>query len=454
MFRSLRSRLWLSYAALIVTALLVVAITLILFLLRDPLLYRKTFLRLAAAQTLVDEQTVSAGQISDIAKAMNVRVMVFDGSGRLMQDSAGNQAALALPADPRSLVSTGFERDFLGRPWFYAVKRLSNGDWLLVAAPRPKVAPVLAVLTDELSAPLLEGGVIALLLSLVLAYIIARWVADPLEQVVVAARTQPADNIPHVAERGPHEVQELTKAFNAMVARVRASRLAQRDFVANVSHELKTPLTSIQGFAQALMDGTVSRPEEQRQAAQVIYSEATRMHRMAVDLLDLARLDGGTAEFRRAPVNMPALLRSVCDKFQPIALNAGVALHLALPAKLSDVTGDGDRLAQVFSNLVDNGIKFTSSGGSVTIRAMEDRGEVQVSVTDTGKGISANALPHIFDRFYRADTARSGGDGHGAGLGLAIVHEVVAAHGGRISVRSAEGRGTGFVVHLPLNRIA
>ncbi len=452
MFRSLRARLWLSYAALILTALSVVGVVLVLFLLRDPLLYRKIFVRLAAAETLLSAPNRSLIQISDVSRALDVRVLLFDSSGRLVQDSGGNQTALPLPSGLLKLRPTGLERDFAGRPWLYTLKQLGDGSWLLIAAPRPKVAPVLAVLTDELSAPFLEGGLIALLLSLLLAYLIARWVAAPLEQVVAAARTFPPENIPEVPERGPQEVRQLARAFNALVARVRSSRNAQRDFVANVSHELKTPLTSIQGFAQALMDGTADDPDARRQAAQVIFTEAGRMHRMALDLLDLARLDAGTAQFQCAPVDMLALLRSLSDKFQPIALEAGVALQLGLPPTLPPDPGDGDRLAQVFSNLVDNALKFTPRGGSVTIRAAQDRGEVQVAVHDTGKGIPPRALPHIFDRFFRADGARSGGSAQGAGLGLAIVHEVIAAHGGRISVRSAEGRGTGFVVHLPLFR--
>ena len=117
---------------------------------------------------------------------------------------------------------------------------------------------------------------------------------------------------------------------------------------------------------------------------------------------------------------------------------------------LPALTGDGDRLAQVFSNLVDNALKFTARGGSINIGAVRNGDEIQVSVNDTGSGIPAAAIPHIFERFYRADSARAGGDKHGAGLGLAIAHEIVTAHGGRISVRSALGRGTGFVVHLPL----
>jgi signal transduction histidine kinase len=319
-----------------------------------------------------------------------------------------------------------------------------------VASPRPKIIPVLAVLTDEISAPLLEGGLIALLLSLVLAFVIARWVADPLQQVIIAARTIPADAIHPVLESGPHEVRELMKAFNAMLERVQSSQTSQRDFVANVSHELKTPLTSIQGFAQALMDGTAQTPEERHMAAEIIYNEAGRMHRLALDLLDLARLDAGTADLKMAPVDITALLNSIIEKFKPLAGAAGINLKVSLPGSMPTIIGDGDRLAQVFTNLVDNALKFTPRDGTVTLRAIQDKGEVQVSVSDTGKGIPAEAISHIFDRFYQADGSRANGDKGGAGLGLAIVHEIVAAHGGRISVRSALGRGTGFIVHLPL----
>lgn len=453
MFRSLRSRLWLSYALLIMAALFVVALVLIAFLVRNPLVYRNISLRMQAAQAAVlAAPSPSRDTVHEVARLYEVRILLFGKREDLLLDTAPGQPAMGLPPGAQNARLTGVERDVSGKPWFYSSRQLEDGNWLVVAAPRPKVGVVVALLTDELSAPFLEGGAIALVLSLLAAFLLARWMADPLEQMVRAARTMPSDNIPPVEERGPEEVRTLARAFNAMVGRVRTSRAAQRDFVANVSHELKTPLTSIQGFAQALMDGTVDGPEQRRQAAQVIYDEAGRMHRMALDLLELARLDAGTAEFKRAPVDVPALLRSICDKFEPMARAAGIALHLVLPGTAPPLMGDGDRLAQVFGNLVDNALKFTPRGGSVTIRCTQDRGELQVSVTDTGRGISASALPHIFERFYQADPSRAGGNAHGAGLGLAIAQEVVAAHGGRISVRSAEGRGTGFVVHLPLPR--
>jgi signal transduction histidine kinase len=150
------------------------------------------------------------------------------------------------------------------------------------------------------------------------------------------------------------------------------------------------------------------------------------------------------------PVDMTALLKGVVEKFNPMAANAGVILKLSLPNKLPVLMGDGDRLAQVFINLVDNAVKFTPRDGKIILRAICDKGEIQVSVSDTGKGIPEDAIPHIFERFYQADISRTGGEKHGAGLGLAIVNEIVVAHGGRISVRSTQGRGTGFILHLPL----
>ena len=460
MFSSLRSRLWLSYAMMIVTALTVVAAVLLAYLIRNPNLYRQTLDRLRAAEGVIQGRpgqlagALDNNSLQNVAGTFNVRVLIFGGDRSLLQDTDPSAARLPFPQPlllPRIVPEV---RDAKGKFWLYTISALPNGNSLVVAAPRPR-APVLAVFADELLIPLSEGALIALSLSLLLAFIVSRWVADPMQQVVEAARGFPSEEIRPVSPRGPHEVQELTRTFNEMISRVKSSQQSQRDFVANVSHELKTPLTSIQGFAQAILDGTADTPEERRQAAEVIYTEAGRMHRMVLNLLDLARLEAGTADLKMAPLNVRALLNAIAEKFAPLAQKAGVTLRLDMPPGLPALVGDGDRLAQVFTNLVDNALKFTPSGGQVTLRAASRAnagGEMVFEVQDTGPGIPPEALSRIFDRFYQVDLSRSGGKKHGAGLGLSIVQEIVQAHGGRISVRSQLGQGTTFVLNLPLSQ--
>ncbi len=323
MFSSLRARLWLSYAVLIVTALGVVAFVLILYLLRNPVLYRQTFVQLRAAENLLDQPNSNT---DFIAQALEVRVLTFNSSGTTLTDTNPTSSPIPLPSQTIFARITQTVRDRTGKNWLYTMREFPNGNWLMVASPRPK-EPILALLTDELLLPLLVGGAIALLLSLLLAFMIARWVADPLQRLVYSARAFALGTAMPIEARGPHEVQELTRVFNAMMTRVQASQKSQRDFVANVSHELKTPLTSIQGFAQAIMDGTVDTPAARQQAAQVIYNESGRMHRMALDLLDLARLDAGIINLQMSPVDIGALLNGIIEKFTPMASNAGVTLE-------------------------------------------------------------------------------------------------------------------------------
>lgn len=455
MFSSLRSRLWLSYALLIVTALSVVALILFVYLIRNPFLYRQTLERLRAVQTVVverDEQSLSSAA-KRASKTFGVRIILFSQDKQILLDTyAGKESALLFPGKKLLLRNNLITRDENAIPWLYSLEKLPDKTYIMVAAPRPRLS-LTNVFTDEFLPLIFQSGLIALLLSLIVAFFFARWIADPLQKVVLAARAMPSAEIKPVETRGPLEVQDLTRAFNSMIQRTQASQKSQREFVANVSHELKTPLTSVQGFAQALLDGAADSEEARQQAAQVIYDESGRMHRMVLDLLDLARLDAGTANITMSPVNMPALLNAIAEKFTPQLQRAGVNIKVDVDLNLPGIIADGDRLAQVFTNLVDNALKFTPRGGLISLRALIVTEEMLVSVSDTGAGISAEAQAHIFDRFYQADPARRGGEKHAAGLGLAIAHEIVQAHGGRISVRSRLGEGTSFDVFLPLERL-
>jgi signal transduction histidine kinase len=457
MFSSLRSRLWLSYALVTTAALTVVAIVLSIYIIQNPSTYRQASARLTIVTALLGKSETEWAnlataelqtRIEQVDQVYTTRVVLYSSNRRLLNDSqSAVQPALQLPRFPR-LRPYSILRDQKGNYWLYMLHHLNDGRWLLLAVPRPAV-PLLTILSDELMLLVLGAGAIALIISLLVAFWLARWIGDPLQRVVVASQRMPSAEAIPIAPRGPHEVQELTQAINEMNSRVQTSQKSQREFVANVSHELKTPLTSVQGFAQALLDGTASTPEAQKQAAQVIYNESGRMHRMVLDLLDLARLDAGTLDLQRAPVDLTALLNSIAEKFAPQARLGNLDIRVDA-STLPVITGDGDRLAQVFTNLVDNALKFTPARGSITLRAAQADSGVQVEVADTGEGISPEALPHIFDRFYQADPSRPGGRKHGAGLGLAIVKEIVGAHGGKISVRSEPGTGCTFTVNLPL----
>ncbi len=455
MFTSLRSRLWLSYALIITVALSAVAIVLLAFLIRNPALSRQTQQQLTTVRDIILEAPQrfvnNTDLLANIAQANNVRVIVFDQSREAVIDTEPAEPKITFPRRNLLKRNTQTARDAAGELWIYTFSRLQNGQTLVVAAPRPRV-PVLNIFADEFFLPILQAGGFALLLSLIFAFALSRWVADPLQQVILAAHNYPSEEIEPLSPRGPREVQDLTRAFNSMVGRVHDSQKSQRDFVANVSHELKTPLTSIQGFAQAILDDTASTTETRKQAAQIIYDESGRMHRMALDLLDLARLEAGTADLQMSDVDLKALLQGIVDRFTPQAQKANVILRLDVPSDLSPIVGDGDRLAQVLTNLVDNALKFTPEKGEITLTAREFEGRVEVSVTDSGIGVASEALPHLFDRFYQADPSRAGGERHGAGLGLAIVKEIVEAHGGKIGVRSQMGHGTTFTIQLPLAR--
>ncbi|KAA3644956.1 MAG: sensor histidine kinase [Chloroflexi bacterium] len=460
MFASLRSRLWLTYALLIGVVLFVVGSALVVYFLNNPLVERQAATRLRLVVNSLNNQRFLQGFDGDVEQVVtrisenfDVRISVFRGDGLLVADSQTDGEALNINlaefpfnADAPPVLRT---RDSSGQLWLYTAAPVLDRFFVLVATPRPR-ASLASILTDDLFVPLIQAGALALLLSLVLAFLISRWVAAPLQRMAEAVGNVATGYYGPIEPQGPREVRHLANAFNDMTTRVQASQQSQRDFVANVSHELKTPLTSIQGFAQAILDGTADSPETQQQSASVIHDEAGRMHRLVVDLLDLARLDAGTADLARAPLDLAALLDGVARKLAPQSQQASIDLQADIPA-LPSFIGDGDRLAQVFTNLVDNAIKYTPAGGQVLLRAKQQNGNVQVSIADNGPGISKEELSRIFERFYQIDKSRSG-NGHSVGLGLAIAQQIVHAHGGHITAHSEKGRGSVFVITLPVAR--
>src|SRR4030042_1480822 len=227
----------------------------------------------------------------------------------------------------RGGVAQGETTDALDRRWLYVVRTLTNGDWLIIAAPRPTLRALL-VYGDDLLAPLVQAALVGLAASVFLARLVSRWVTAPLRRLAAAARSVSAGRYEeHVPLEGPMEVESLAADLNQMVKRVQATQQGQGDFVANVSPEPKTPLTSIDGFAQAILDGTAADREAQVHAAHVIHEESDRLARLVDDLLALARLDAGQTAFAREPVDLNALVARVVDRLSLRAQDQGVRLE-------------------------------------------------------------------------------------------------------------------------------
>jgi len=457
MFTSLRSRLWLSYALLVGVVLVVVFGALVVYVARSNLLSRVELTNVA--NRIAERQNISIpqranleGVVSRLDENLGLRILVLDPQWNTLADSRASTDGDLPPIPPperEQLARVSVITDASGENWLYVSRRLQGNFIVVVATPRQPLREVIASpVLRELAGDILLAGAFALLLALLLAYLISRWVAAPLQKMSKAAIAVAEGRRTQVELAGPDEVRALGKAFNEMTHRVHASQESQRDFVANVSHELKTPLTSIQGFAQAILDGTASAPDALKRAAQVIYDESGRMHRLVLDLLDLARLDAGTADLARAPLDLAQLLRAVVEKFTPQSHEAQVQLTTEI-GDLPGFIGDGDRLSQVFTNLVDNALKHTPAGGRVVIRAHRKGDWVEVSVGDTGPGIPPEELTRIFERFYQLDKARKGGAGHGVGLGLSIARQIIQAHHGTLTAQSKEGQGSVFTVSLP-----
>jgi len=342
----------------------------------------------------------------------------------------------------------------LGPPWAVAPVRV-NGTVVaavMVARGRPPGA-----IARELAPWLAVGLAVLLAAGTALASLaVFRPAQTRLTDLEDAARRFGAGDLTARAlERGGDEVAAVARAFNRMAddaaareaALVDADR-ARRQLLADVTHELRTPLTAIRGYTETLMLPAFAPASASGQRfVHIVDVETQRLERLVNDLLDLARFDAGGSTFERAPVPVAALFTRVVERHGPAAEAAGVTLTTAIDAGIDAVPGDGRRLEQVVQNLTANALRHTPSGGRVTWQAIADGDAVVLRVTDTGEGIGAEHLPHVFDRFYKADPARS--DGTGTGLGLSIVKAIVERHGGRVSVSSRRGAGTTFDVRLP-----
>jgi signal transduction histidine kinase len=270
---------------------------------------------------------------------------------------------------------------------------------------------------------------------------------QPLRDMAKAAqRMRTGDYGQRVHTSSRDEVGQLAVAFNTMSGELESLERLRRDLVANVSHELKTPISALRAHLENLLDG-VERPDAQ--TLQMMLVQTERLTRLVEQLLELSRLEAGDVPMVRERLPLRPLVDRVLSELEVVRARRAVELHERVPDDLPPVYADAERVHQVLFNLLDNAVRFTPSGGRVTITASRRNGAVDVAVTDTGPGIAPEHLPRLFERFYRVDSARSRDEG-GTGIGLAIARSVVEAHGGRIWAESEPGKGSTFTFQLPV----
>src|SRR5882672_2806601 len=303
---------------------------------------------------------------------------------------------------------------------------------------------------------LLSTLVVMIVIGVFPAVAIGRWIAkralQPVDQIITEVREITDGRTLHRRLAVPmvrDEMGRLAETLNQMMTRLERSFAALRRFTADASHELKTPLTVVRaGVERAITRPDV--PQETLAALEETLQEVNRMTELLDSLLTLARADEGRAELHRDPVDLRAIVTEAGETGELLADHAGVAIEIRTPPEPVVLAVDRSRVRQLLLNLIENAVKYTPRGGNVSVQLAASDGEVRLTVADSGIGIAPGDLPHVFDRFWRADSARTRtGERPGAGLGLAISKWIVEAHGGAIEVQSRPGRGTTFTVTLP-----
>ncbi len=489
----LHTRLLLSYIILIAITLGVIGVTLVVFLGTRPAPPQSTFQDLGytaqghlrqflrprpgLARQLASPEGIME-QLSEFSEASGIRTLLVEvESGGIGFDSndefeAGTPINWQLSAgegpslppglrfageNERRTIATGSFRNPDGEEWLFVGIGFTRPNQnqeevaLVYALPRPTQSLVGALnqFAEAIAPPIMQAAFTGIVIAVFMAVIVSRTIARPLFYISDGARAVAAGDFDQqVPVTGPPEVRTVAESFNYMTQAVKSAQTVQHDFMVNVSHDLKTPLTSIQGYSQAIMDGASMDPV---QSATVIHEEAARLNRMVAEITDLARLQDGRVALKMVDLDLSQIVSAIGQRLAIVAEKKAIDLHVDADP-LPPIQGDGDRLAQVVTNLISNALKYTPREGKVRVKTQVNNGGVEMTVTDNGLGIPADDLPRIFERFYQVEKARS--PRRGTGLGLAITREIVQAHGGSISATSAgPDQGSTFTIWLPCEQV-
>jgi signal transduction histidine kinase len=295
---------------------------------------------------------------------------------------------------------------------------------------------------------LLKAGIAAILAAGAVSWLVSQQVTRPLRQVAAASHHIAEGHFEQrIPQRRKDELGELIGSFNHMAARLAETETMRQQLIADVSHELKTPLASIKGYMEGLQDGVIAATPE---TFEIIHHEADRLQRLVYDLQELSRVEAGAFHLDRHPADLGPVVSAVAARLSPQYADKNVTLVSDPPSALPKVLADQDRVEQVLTNLLGNALQYTPTGGCVKVSLTPIDSMLRVSVQDTGLGLTSEDLTRIFQRFYRVDKSRSRRSG-GSGIGLTIARHLVEAHGGQIWVESpGPGQGSTFYFMLPL----
>jgi Signal transduction histidine kinase len=381
------------------------------------------------------------------------RLLLLDRQHRVVWDSGSSdtKGQVITVQAARRVANVAEAQPILdGQPYLAAAVALApvrdplGAAFLVVARPR---ASVTAAAASQLAPLLIASGGAALLVAMLLVVLVGRTLTRPLTQLAAAAEDVAAGNYSRrVGIRGEDEIGMLGAAFDRMAEAVERARKTQRDFLANLSHELKTPLTSLIGFSQALVDGSLKSEADRARAATIVHEESERVLRMAQELLDLARVEAGSIALNITAVDLGGQLQQELEIVRPRAAARELKIALDVPPDIPPVGADPERVHQILDNLLDNAVKYAPVGSTVSVTVSVADGAVETVVSNPA-GPHAPDPERMFDRFYRADPSRSGAAG-GVGLGLAISRELTLAMKGKLWA-DVDGEGN-LRLHLSL----
>ena len=427
-------------------------------------------------ETYVQQNRDEMQQVArKLAADMGQRVVAANAAGRVFIDSSNELLGTTVEPSPDQINPPGLLRNDQVMVFTVAavpngkVAPIASGDtmdsadmtlpgvgipapgpWALklgVASPSGAIVDPEDLFLSSFNRSLLVGVVVGGAVALVLALALSRGIVRSVEALTLAARRMADGQLDQRVVVGSNdEIGELGRAFNAMAEGLTHTEQLRRSMVTDVAHELRTPLTNLRGYLEALRDGVA---EPGRDVIASLYDEAVLLTQLVDDLQDLALSDAGQLTLQRVEIDAAELVASAVRAAQPEALRRRIMLHASEPDESVCVLADVRRIGQVLRNLLSNALAYTPAGGSVTVSSVVRATELEVLVADTGLGIQPEHLPNVFERFYRVDGSRARATG-GAGIGLAIVKQLVEAHGGRVGVRSVVGLGTTFSFTLPL----